>query len=56
MIGWATKALIRWQSGELWIPGISLSLIEIGFGVLVGFGLVVGFWIIVVVCFELLLN
>src|SRR4029434_6624884 len=26
MIGWATKALIRWQSGELWILGIWLSL------------------------------
>ena len=35
--GWATKALIRWQSGERWIG--RWIWIEIGFGILVGFGL-----------------
>ena len=31
MIGWATKALIRWQSGERWVG--RWIWIEIGFGV-----------------------
>ena len=30
MIGWATKALIRWQSGERWVG--RWIWIEIGFG------------------------
>ena len=32
MIGWATKALIKWQSGESWVG--RWIWIEIGFGVL----------------------
>ena len=54
MIGWATKALIRWQSGELWIVVIVGVWIVIGFGILVGKSF--GFWIVVVVCFGLPFN
>src|SRR4029434_11252478 len=39
LIGRATRALIRRQSGELWIPGIWLSLDRDWFWILVGFGL-----------------
>src|SRR4029434_444661 len=57
MMGWATKALIKWQSGERWVG--RWIWIEIGFGLsLVGVSVVLycrgseyrWLWIIVVVC------
>ena len=53
LIGWATKALISRQSGELW-P--SRHLVIVGRWVVIRFWIRIGFWIVVVVCFELPLN
>ena len=42
MMGWATKALIKWQSGERWVG--RWIWIEIGFGLsLVGVSLVLDY-------------